>query len=268
MTIETPKIDPRRAEQIYDQALRLARAYCHEWGNVLKEPPDEKDIGIVLLKLFSKLTETVIRQLNRIPEKHLLAFYDLVGIDLLPPAAARAPLTFSLSEGSKGGVSVPERTQVTSSEDPTVVFETTEPLAAVNLKIKSAYSLNPWADKYANHSSVVAGLEKGFCIFGGAEDEKPVEHILYIADEALDFKTPSDSTVTINFSFTNTNYLEKFKNYFSKCADGADNPLLPVISENKTSISFQNKLIKKTVIDGVERVKSFFPCKKIVFNKV
>lgn len=245
MNIEIPKIDTRGARQIYEQAVRLAKIYCPEWDNILKDKPDEDDIGIVLLKLFSKLSETVIGQLNRIPEKHLLAFYDFIGIDHLPSSAAKAPLTLKLSEGSKEAF-VPARTKVASSENPTVVFETIEPLTAINFRIKSAYSLNTWNDKYTDHNSDVSGSENGFYIFGGDEDEKPVEHILYLADDAFDSKTASNVTIKLFFF----NYDEKFKEYFSEVSDGAGNPL--ITTGVFTTIKLENVLIPKTVIDGME----------------
>ncbi|MDH4233464.1 MAG: hypothetical protein OEW04_15715, partial [Nitrospirota bacterium] len=86
MNFNAPLIDERKVQQIYEQALELAKKYCPEWSNVKGSTQDPDDLGIVLLKLFSKLTETVIGQVNRIPEKHLLAFYDFIGIDHMPPA--------------------------------------------------------------------------------------------------------------------------------------------------------------------------------------
>lgn len=242
MNLEMPQIDKRGAKQIYEQAVKLAKIYCPEWDNILKDKPDEDDIGIVLLKLFSKLSETVIGQLNRIPEKHLLAFYDFIGIDHLPPAVAKAPLTFKLTEGSKGAF-VPVRTKVSSAEDPTVVFETLELLTAVNFKIKSAYSLNTWNDKYTDHSSYVSGSENGFYIFGGDVNEKPVEHILYLSDDAFDSKIAGNVTIKLNCN-------EKFKEYFSEVSDGAGNPLST--TGNFPAIELENVLIPKTVIDGME----------------
>jgi len=258
MNLEAPQIDKRGAKQLYEQAVKLAKIYCPEWKNILKDSPDEADIGIVLLRLFSKLTETVIGQLNRIPEKHLLAFYDFIGIDHLPPAVAKVPLTFKLTEGSKNA-SVPDRTKVASSEDPTVVFETIESLTAVSFNIKSACSINPWNDKYTDHTSDVSGCEKGFYLFGGDEDEKPVEHILYVADDAFDCKKSAYITINIVLS----KYNKGFEDYFSKCSDGANNEIKPdkitIISE-KISFDFKDILLKKYDVDNIyENWISFRP---------
>src|SRR5512136_3060132 len=126
MNNATQNLDKRNAEQIYLQAIELAKIYCNEdWKNLFENNIDKEDFGIVLLTLFSKLTETIIRQINRIPQKHLLAFYDFIGIDYLPPLSAKAPLTFTLSEGSKEAV-VPAKTKAASSQDSTIIFETAE----------------------------------------------------------------------------------------------------------------------------------------------
>lgn len=242
MNIEMPQIDKRGAKQIYEQAVKLAKIYCPEWNNILKDKPDEDDIGVVLLKLFSKLSETVIGQLNRIPEKHLLAFYDFIGIDHLPPAVAKAPLVFKLSKGSKEAF-IPARTKIASSVDPTVVFETIESLTAVSFNIKSTYSLNPWDDKYTNHISDINGTDEGFYIFDGKD---PVPHILYFSDDAFNFKTPAD--VVVKFFFNN--YSEKFKHYFSMCSDGAGKPFST--TGDFPTVELKNVSIPKTPIDGTE----------------
>lgn len=237
MNLKIPKIDQRGAEQIYEQAKKLGGVYCPEWQS------DEKDLEIVLLKLFSKLAETVIGQLNRIPEKHLLAFYDFIGIDHLPPAVAKAPLAFKLSKGSKEAF-VPARTKIASSVDPTVVFETIESLAAFSFNIKSAYSINPWNDRYTNHATDVNGTEKGFYIFDGKD---PVPHILYLSDDAFDFKTPAD--VTIKFTFEVN---KDFNEYFSKAFDGAGKTLDRDTSIQFPTVKFNKILLPKTLKDGIE----------------
>jgi hypothetical protein len=241
MNTGMPKIDSRGAKQIYEKAVELAGVYCPEWK------PDGDDYGSAFLKLFARLAEIVIGQLNRVPEKHLLALYDFIGMDYLPAAAAQVPLTFKLAEGGREAL-VPARTRAASSEDPEVVFETLEPLTVVNLKIKSAYSLNPWEDKFTNHGMEIDGWEKGFRILGGDEAEKPVEHLLYLADEAFDYQNPAGLTFTFSFN----NYAEAFKDYFGGCADGTGVELNPEImtdhSGHKVIFKFPRLVLPKAVI--------------------
>lgn len=227
-----PKIDLRKAKDIYDQAKGLAKIYCPEWENVGKEVADE-DIGIALLQLFSKLSETLIGQVNRIPEKHRLAFYEFIGIDHLPPTAARAPLTFRLSTGSSEAT-VPARTKISTSEDPTVTFETLDPLTTVSFSLSSVYSFNSWQDRYTEHTSEIEDHDTGFYIFGGDEKEHPVEHILYVADDLFDFSIPINPTITFTLK---TGKPEDFKNYFSNASGSfATNAQDLIVSFDKITI--------------------------------
>lgn len=254
-----PKIDGRSAIQIYDQAIALARKYFPEpspeahpelplWPNIHKDPSkrDDNDIGVALLRLFSRLAETVVRQLDRAPEKHLLAFFDFIGTDQLPPFASRSPLTFMLAKGTKAPVTVPARTKVASKDDPTVIFETVEPLTAANIEVKSAFSLNPWADKYSDHSGMVSGCEDGFFVFAGG---KQIDHILYLMDEAFD----CDSLISLEISFSFTNDASKvtdqwFTDLFGACSDAKGNNLVPTVkagADGTYSLVFNNKLPEK-----------------------
>ena len=247
MNFNAPLIDERKVQQIYEQALELAKKYCPEWSNVKGSTQDPDDLGIVLLKLFSKLTETVIGQVNRIPEKHLLAFYDFIGIDHMPPAAANVPLTFKLSEGSKQAF-VPVRTKVASSEDPTVIFETLEPLTAVNFKIKAAFSVNPSEDKYTEHSINTDPSLEGFYIFGGYKNEKPVEHILYISDDFFDFKSPADLTIRFEFENSSKNYSD----YFSRCFNAERESLSQATDNVFSFVKFNDLILPKKLIEDKE----------------
>lgn len=244
MNRKLPKIDSRDSALIYVQALGLARHYCPEWENAAQDAPDKEDIGLVLLALLSRLVETVIGQVNRIPEKHQLAFYDFAGMDHLPPEQAVAPLTFALAEG-KSEACVPERTRVSSSLDPTVVFETMEALTAVKFGVKAVYSLNPWQDTYADHREEVNGSETGFALFNG---NRGIEHALYLADTMFDFKTPVNATIRFSGDIID------FKTYFSEWSDGGGNPLSsqPEINVAALSVTFKNLTIPKTVKDGKE----------------
>ncbi len=255
MRLEIPKIDGRRSRQVYEQARRLARIYCPEWEGLPGRAYKEDDPGVVLLKLFSRLVETVIGQVNRIPEKHLLAFYDFIGIDHMPPAAARTPLTFTLSEGSTDSL-VPTRTKVASSSDPSVVFETTEALSVVNFRVKSAYSLNPWHDAYTAHGDLSADHPDGFRLFGNDPDERPLDHALYMAADGFAFTNPAVIAVTLTLKA----WSDTFKDYFSVCADGAGNPFPPdfvdvIASPAKKQLTIRAAapvLIPKSAVDGME----------------
>lgn len=269
-----PVVDTRKAKQIYEQAVELAWYYCSEWMddgkkswlgaderiNELNEEEkkehflskyNQDDIGVALLKLFSKLAEIIIGQVNRIPEKHLLTFYDFIGLDHLPPVPAKTPLTFLLSEGSTEAA-VPIGTKVASADDPTVIFETLDHLTALSFTIPYAFSMNTWEDAYTDHSSDIKGNDDGFFIFGRDTKQAPMEHILFLAHDLFEFTTPFD--LTIDFTFDN--YSDAFEDYFHpKDLAGEfalDDPVLHV--------TLNSVVIPRKTIDGLEaRWVSFKP---------
>jgi predicted phage baseplate assembly protein len=92
MPIRTPNLDDRTFQDIVDQARRLIPRYCPEWTD-----HNWSDPGMTLIELFAMMTEMLIYRVNRVPEKVYLTLLNLLGLQLAPPGAARAPLTFYLA---------------------------------------------------------------------------------------------------------------------------------------------------------------------------
>jgi len=247
MSIKTPVLDPRNSEDIYDQALALARRYCPE----MKIPEttgyfDPHDPGLIIFKLFSKMMEYSITQMNKIPDKHRLSFLDFVGIDLLPARPASVPVTFYLAEGSKGAY-VPAGTRIASSKDPDVIFETSAPLSVVPAEYGGLFSLNSWDDGYTDHSNAIS--ESGFTIFGKDEGELPLDHVLYIGDDTF-FDIKRQATLTISIEGTGLS-----KEYFNRWYYGQDTPLdKPVITTSgmklDATLNIQN--LERSTLNGID----------------
>ncbi|VVB91092.1 Baseplate J-like protein [uncultured archaeon] len=190
METKTPRLDNRTSKDIYNQALELAKHYCPEWADKDWKPDhfDPDDPGLVLFKLFSKMSEHLVTQLNKIPDKHRIAFLDFMGIDVLAARPAQVPLTFYLAEGA-AGAEVPSGAAVASSRDPEVVFETELDLRVVPAKLGAVYSINPADDTYTDHSNASAKTDK-FSVFGEGV-ERSIDHVLYLGDEMLfDIRIP------------------------------------------------------------------------------
>ncbi len=243
MIPETPKIDSRTAKELYDQALNLAKVYCPEWN------PSADEFGSVLLKLCARLGEIVIGQMNRIPEKQLLAFYDFIGMDHLPAMVSKVPLTFKLAKGGQEAM-VPIRTRVVSAADPGVVFETLETLAAVNFKIKTAYSVNPWTNRHTVHYEDYRMIGSNLTIFGGDKTEKAIERIFYLADRVFDFKNPADITIKLSFNNKKAEVID----YFTRCFSDAGEFTLKTVAWDQTqkilTISIEKSLIPLVTINN------------------
>ena len=61
------------------------------------------DPGRQLIELAARLIELLAERVNRVPEKNLLAFLDLSGVERAPGVPAEAPVTFPLSPRSEEG---------------------------------------------------------------------------------------------------------------------------------------------------------------------
>ncbi|HVR97158.1 MAG TPA: putative baseplate assembly protein, partial [Thermoanaerobaculia bacterium] len=96
MPLEAPDLDTRRFEELFREArLRIPR-YNPEWTDF-----NESDPGITLLQLFAWLTETMLFQMNRVPERSYIKFLQLMGLELRPAQPATAHLTFTAVPGGK-----------------------------------------------------------------------------------------------------------------------------------------------------------------------
>ena len=137
MPLEAPPLDTRTFEEWFEQArLRIPR-YLPEWTDF-----NESDPGIALVQLFAWFTESMIYQMNRVPDRNYIKFLQMLNIELRPAQPARAHLTFAaqpganvqpVRKGSQIGAQSPETGDL-------VIFETVKgldlirvPLAAVQV---------------------------------------------------------------------------------------------------------------------------------------
>ncbi|WAP60457.1 putative baseplate assembly protein [Streptomyces sp. S465] len=129
MALPSPNLDDRRFQQLVDEAKRYVQQRAPEWTD-----HNVSDPGVTLIETFAYLVDQVLYRLNRVPDKNYLAFLDLLGIRLFPPAAAVAEADFWLSAPQPDTVALPAGTEVTTAggeaEDP-VVFTTTAELRIV-----------------------------------------------------------------------------------------------------------------------------------------
>lgn len=107
MIVPPPNLDDRSFHDLTQEALERIRARCPRWTDLSPHDP-----GVVLLEVFAHLTEVMIYRLNRLPRKAYIAFLNLIGARLQPPAAARARLRFQLEQSVEQPVTVPRGTRV------------------------------------------------------------------------------------------------------------------------------------------------------------
>ena len=90
--LEAPDLDDRTWEEIVAQARALIPTYAPNWTD-----HNPSDLGITLIELFAWLVEGMIFRLNRVPDKNLIEFLNLIGITRDPPTPASTYLTYRLA---------------------------------------------------------------------------------------------------------------------------------------------------------------------------
>src|SRR5205823_8226488 len=91
MPLVTPRLDDRRFQDIVDEAKSRIPRYCPEWTD-----HNVSDPGVALIELFAWMTDLLLYRVNQVPDKLYVKFLDLLGVQLKPPRAATAPVTFYL----------------------------------------------------------------------------------------------------------------------------------------------------------------------------
>lgn len=129
MGLPAPNLDDRRFQDLVDDAKRLVQQRCPEWTD-----HNVSDPGVTLIETFAWMTDLLLYRLNRVPDRVFLSFLDLLGVELFPPTAARADVTFRLSAPQAVSVPVQTGSQVATArveaEEP-VVFTVVEDLQIV-----------------------------------------------------------------------------------------------------------------------------------------
>jgi predicted phage baseplate assembly protein len=129
MSLPVPDLDDRRFQDLVDDAKRLVQQRCPEWTD-----HNVSDPGVTLIETFAWMTDQLLYRLNRVPDRLYVKFLELIGVRLLPPTAARAPVTFWLSAPPEEVLVLPADTRVSTVRtdvDDAVVFSTVEDLAIV-----------------------------------------------------------------------------------------------------------------------------------------
>jgi len=122
------------------QARQLIPQYCPEWTD-----HNTSDPGIALLEVFAWMTDLMLFRVNQVPEKMFIKFLDMIGMQLDPPRAAVAPVTFYLAAApsepltiSAGTEVATIRTEVTEA----IIFSTEEDLTIYPPRLKAAFTGN------------------------------------------------------------------------------------------------------------------------------
>ena len=173
MGLAAPNLDDRRFQDLVDDARRLVQRRCPEWTD-----HNVSDPGITLIETFAYLVDQLLYRLNRVPERSYVTFLELMGVELFPPSAARAPVTLWLTAPMaedrivEAGVEVATRRRRTAES---IVFRTIEELAIVSCT--RTYVMTGGADGRPYDQTSELANERPVAAFSSPPD---VDDVLYI----------------------------------------------------------------------------------------
>ncbi len=156
--VTAPKIDPRTAVVLANQVRTLLRRYVPD----IRTHDEAGQLNEALINIFARYGEVLISRLNRVPDKYLFAFLDLIGVSPEPPQAARVPLTFYLTADTINFAVVPAHTQVAAElakgEQKPVIYETERELIVAPVRLESLYLKDAARDQYVKWDSALGPL--------------------------------------------------------------------------------------------------------------
>ncbi len=200
---ELPKLDGRNSEDILNEIKFLAKQYTPEWNF----DSGSSDFGVVLAKTFAKMTEGTINRYNKTVYNYYLTFLNMLGTKLRPASPASGMVVVEAS-GSDKGVYIDKGMGLFASadtEDGMTIYETTDPLTAIDTSIKSIYTTDGQSDfigllykcEEENKNEI-----KPFRIFDSILSENLQSHEIYFEDSII-------------FDMSDTDILFRFYNSLS-----------------------------------------------------
>ena len=129
MPLPVPDLDDRRFQDLVDEAKRFVQRRCPEWTD-----HNVSDPGIILIETFAQMTDHLLYRLNQVPDRLYVSFLNLIGLRMLPPTPARAPITFWLSSPARTRQTIEAGTRIGTLRTATtesVVFTTPKDLTVV-----------------------------------------------------------------------------------------------------------------------------------------
>ncbi len=138
MTLPIPKLDDRTFTELFEEVRNLIPRYAPEWTD-----HNMSDPGITLIELFTWLAEMQVFYLDRITDKNILKFLQLLGERPIPAQSAMADLTFTLSGSDKEPISLLKGAQFAATNPNTaerIVFELGENVMVTPLVLERLFS--------------------------------------------------------------------------------------------------------------------------------
>ena len=149
-------------------------------GDAPDPRPHEDGPSHAIIEIAAVYLESLGERIGRMPDKHLAALLDMVGVSLLPAQPASATVVFTALPGAPA-TSVPSGTRlgalVTGLDTP-LPFETGAAVAVTGSPLAEVWTVAPGSDTAANHGPDLAA-GRGATLFAGG---RRVERQLLLGD--------------------------------------------------------------------------------------
>jgi Baseplate J-like protein len=189
-------LDDRDAARFVLALLARRPGFAPEWL------PRDAGAGTALAHIAAQYWQAIAQRLNRAPYKNKLAFLDLLGMQLIPARAARAPVVLRLADNVPDG-RVPAATGIAAPPPPEsnnrIIFETERATGLMAGKLAQVVSLWPGRDQYIDHSAALLAGQAFQPFLKKQLQDTP--HILYLAHDPL-LALAGESTVDVLVELT------------------------------------------------------------------
>lgn len=244
---ELPKLDRRSFEDLLSEVEFLAKQYTPEWNF----DKNSSDFGVVFAKTFCKMTEDTISKYNKTVYNYYLTFLNMLGTRLRPSYPSSGMVVVKASANNSDGVYIDKGERLFASadtEDGTVVYETVDPLTAIDTTIEKIYVVDGKNDfistVYENKYEAEEKI-KPFRIFDNVLTNNLQAYEIYFYDDTLFDMSKTD----VVFSFCNSLSAESQKN-LPKIFSDTENVIWECMGKNGEWVKAESVCEK----DGLVRV--------------
>lgn len=136
-----PRLSPDSASAIANEIRTRRPTYTEEW----RDDPQAPDAGGVLVELFAQQAASILRRVNRLPDRAFIEFLRNAGVRPEPARPAEAMVQFTVSPATDDSVFLPQGFQIgaapATGNGDLVVFETTHSILATAAGIKAVIAV-------------------------------------------------------------------------------------------------------------------------------
>ena len=143
-SLQAPNLDTRTFADLVKEAQDRIPRFTPDWTNL-----NDSDPGMTIVKLQAWLTETLLYEVNRLPELNYIKFLQLLNVAPIPAKAATTELQFTLKKLDRTTdplkFFIPNKAQLEADDpdlDSPVIFETDSTLTVLNAMVATIIAVN------------------------------------------------------------------------------------------------------------------------------